>query len=140
MLIEGVTLEVPFLADLVTLADPTSPYSFLNYVRERDRIYEFYGLFVGVYRYLADLLVRHCDYPEERFWGQVRTAIEDYHARFPALEERFALFDLLEPTLPKLTLNRNRILDVGYGDLSERPHAIEHGTVSNPLSAVEPDR
>ncbi|WP_049924341.1 lysine N(6)-hydroxylase/L-ornithine N(5)-oxygenase family protein [Halopiger djelfimassiliensis] len=42
MLIEGVTLEVPFLADLVTMADPTNPYSFLNYLRERDRIYEFY--------------------------------------------------------------------------------------------------
>ncbi|ELY79193.1 lysine N(6)-hydroxylase/L-ornithine N(5)-oxygenase family protein [Natrinema gari] len=42
MLIEGATLEVPFLADLVTLADPTNPHSFLNYVRERDRIYEFY--------------------------------------------------------------------------------------------------
>ncbi|WP_338728801.1 lysine N(6)-hydroxylase/L-ornithine N(5)-oxygenase family protein [Haladaptatus sp. DJG-WS-42] len=42
MLIEGTTLEVPFLADLVTLADPTSRYSFLNYLRERDRLYEFY--------------------------------------------------------------------------------------------------
>ncbi|SEW25029.1 lysine N(6)-hydroxylase/L-ornithine N(5)-oxygenase family protein [Natrinema salifodinae] len=42
MLIEGATLEVPFLADLVTMADPTNPYSFLNYVRKRDRIYEFY--------------------------------------------------------------------------------------------------
>ena len=42
MLIEGTTLEVPFLADLVTLADPTNPYSYLNYLRERDRMYEFY--------------------------------------------------------------------------------------------------
>ncbi|WP_226482312.1 lysine N(6)-hydroxylase/L-ornithine N(5)-oxygenase family protein [Natrinema amylolyticum] len=42
MLIEGTTLEVPFLADLVTMADPTNPHSYLNYVRERDRIYEFY--------------------------------------------------------------------------------------------------
>ncbi|PCR88780.1 lysine N(6)-hydroxylase/L-ornithine N(5)-oxygenase family protein [Natrinema ejinorense] len=42
MLIEGATLEVPFLADLVTLADPTSEYSYLNYLRETDRIYEFY--------------------------------------------------------------------------------------------------
>ncbi|MFC4552576.1 MULTISPECIES: lysine N(6)-hydroxylase/L-ornithine N(5)-oxygenase family protein [Halorussus] len=42
MLIEGTTLEVPFLADLVTLADPTNPHSFLNYLRERGRIYEFY--------------------------------------------------------------------------------------------------
>ncbi len=49
-------------------------------------------------------------------------------------------FDLLEPTLPKLTLNRNRILDVGYGTLPERPRAIEYGSVANPLSEVEPDR
>jgi lysine N6-hydroxylase len=42
MLIEGATLEVPFLADLVTMADPTNPHSYLNYLRERDRLYEFY--------------------------------------------------------------------------------------------------
>lgn len=42
MLIEGTTLEVPFLADLVTLSDPTNKYSFLNYLREHDRLYEFY--------------------------------------------------------------------------------------------------
>ncbi|WP_319004366.1 ferric iron reductase [Natrinema amylolyticum] len=83
---------------------------------------------------------RHHDYPEERFWGQVRAAIEDYHERFPELEDRFELFDLLEPTFPKLILNRNRIVDVGYGDLLERPHAIEHGTVPNPLSEVESER
>ncbi|SEW25020.1 IucA/IucC family protein [Natrinema salifodinae] len=104
------------------------------------RLFIVYGLFVGVYRYLADLLARHHDYSEDRFWGQVRAAIDDYQARFPELEERFELFDLLDPTLPKLTLNRNRIVDFGYGDLPERPHAIEHGIVSNPLYEVGPQR
>jgi lysine N6-hydroxylase len=42
MLLEGTSLEVPFLADLVTLADPTNPYSYLNYLRETGRIYQFY--------------------------------------------------------------------------------------------------
>lgn len=42
MLLEGATLEVPFLADLVTLADPTNPHSYLNYLRETGRVYEFY--------------------------------------------------------------------------------------------------
>lgn len=107
---------------------------------EELRLFVVYGLFVGVYRYLADLLVRHHDYPEERFWGQVRAVIEDYHEQFPDLEDRFELFDLLEPTFPKLTLNRNRIVDFGYGDRPERPHAIEHGTVPNPLSEVDPER
>jgi lysine N6-hydroxylase len=42
MLVEGATLEVPFFADLVTLADPTSEHSYLNYVRETGRIYQTY--------------------------------------------------------------------------------------------------
>jgi len=42
MLLDGATLEVPFLADLVTLADPTNPHTYLNYLRETGRIYEFY--------------------------------------------------------------------------------------------------
>ncbi|MFB7914943.1 lysine N(6)-hydroxylase/L-ornithine N(5)-oxygenase family protein [Streptomyces sp. NPDC056061] len=42
LLIDGATLQVPFLADLVTLADPTNPWTFLNYLRTRDRLYPFY--------------------------------------------------------------------------------------------------
>lgn len=42
MLLEDVTLQTPFMADLVTLADPTSPYTFLNYLKERGRLYAFY--------------------------------------------------------------------------------------------------
>ncbi|MCW7946949.1 alcaligin biosynthesis protein [Streptomyces hygroscopicus] len=42
MFLEGARLQTPFLSDLVTLADPTSPYSFLNYLKERGRLYSFY--------------------------------------------------------------------------------------------------
>lgn len=42
MLIEGTTLQVPFLADLVTLVDPTSRWSFLSYLRAHDRLFPFY--------------------------------------------------------------------------------------------------
>ncbi|WP_317442774.1 lysine N(6)-hydroxylase/L-ornithine N(5)-oxygenase family protein [Streptomyces collinus] len=42
LLIEDATVQVPFLADLVTLADPTSPWSFLNYLRTRERLFPFY--------------------------------------------------------------------------------------------------
>ncbi|MGW2508697.1 lysine N(6)-hydroxylase/L-ornithine N(5)-oxygenase family protein [Streptomyces scopuliridis] len=42
LLIDGASLQVPFLADLVTLADPTSPWSFLSYLRARDRLFPFY--------------------------------------------------------------------------------------------------
>lgn len=42
MMLEGSHLQVPFMADLVTMADPTSPYSFLNYLKQADRLYRFY--------------------------------------------------------------------------------------------------
>ncbi|MFI9378329.1 lysine N(6)-hydroxylase/L-ornithine N(5)-oxygenase family protein [Streptomyces parvulus] len=42
LLIEGARVQVPFLADLVTLADPSSPYSFLSHLRARDRLFPFY--------------------------------------------------------------------------------------------------
>ncbi|MEV5276192.1 SidA/IucD/PvdA family monooxygenase [Streptomyces sp. NPDC051994] len=42
MFLEGAHLQTPFLSDLVTLADPTSPYSFLNYLKESGRLYSFY--------------------------------------------------------------------------------------------------
>ncbi|MGO4886175.1 lysine N(6)-hydroxylase/L-ornithine N(5)-oxygenase family protein [Anaerobacillus sp. MEB173] len=44
MLIVGTRLQVPFMADLVTLADPTNQYSFLNYLSEKNRMYPFYFL------------------------------------------------------------------------------------------------
>lgn len=42
LLIDGTTLQVPFLADLVTLVEPAHPLSFLSYLREHDRLFPFY--------------------------------------------------------------------------------------------------
>ncbi|MGC0332648.1 lysine N6-hydroxylase [Streptomyces sp. SAI-170] len=42
LLIDGATIQVPFLADLVTLADPASPWTFLNYLKTRERLFPFY--------------------------------------------------------------------------------------------------
>lgn len=42
MILPGTTLQVPFMADLVTMADPTHPLSFLNYLAAHDRLYKFY--------------------------------------------------------------------------------------------------
>ncbi|MEU9085738.1 SidA/IucD/PvdA family monooxygenase [Streptomyces sp. NPDC048357] len=42
MFLDGAHLQTPFMSDLVTLADPTSPFSFLNYLKDQDRLYSFY--------------------------------------------------------------------------------------------------
>ncbi|HLP37718.1 lysine N(6)-hydroxylase/L-ornithine N(5)-oxygenase family protein [Lacibacter sp.] len=41
LMIEGATLQVPFYADLVTLADPCSVYSFLNFLKAKNRMFRF---------------------------------------------------------------------------------------------------
>lgn len=42
MMLDDAVLQVPFLADLVTMADPTSRFSFLSYLKQRGRLYPFY--------------------------------------------------------------------------------------------------
>ncbi|MES4612966.1 lysine N(6)-hydroxylase/L-ornithine N(5)-oxygenase family protein [Ewingella sp. CoE-038-23] len=42
MMLESAMLQTPFMADLVTLADPTSRFSFLNYLKQKGKIYSFY--------------------------------------------------------------------------------------------------
>ena len=42
LMFDDATLQVPFMADLVTMANPASPFSFLNYLKEVDRLYKFY--------------------------------------------------------------------------------------------------
>lgn len=42
LMIDGTTLQVPFLADLVSLVDPASPWSFLSYLRAAERLFPFY--------------------------------------------------------------------------------------------------
>ncbi|GAA1996291.1 lysine N(6)-hydroxylase/L-ornithine N(5)-oxygenase family protein [Catenulispora subtropica] len=42
LMLDGATLQVPFLADLVSLTDPTSRFSVLNWLRETERLYSFY--------------------------------------------------------------------------------------------------
>lgn len=42
MMLDDATIQVPFLADLVSMADPTSRFSFLNWLKHTGRLYPFY--------------------------------------------------------------------------------------------------
>ena len=39
---EWSTLQIPFIADLVSFADPVSRFSFLNYLKQKGNLYQFY--------------------------------------------------------------------------------------------------
>ena len=42
MMLENAHLQTTFMSDQVTLADPTHPLSFLNYIKQQGRLYSFY--------------------------------------------------------------------------------------------------
>lgn len=78
MLLEGATIQVPFMADLVTMADPTSRFSFLNHLKAVGRLYPFYiredfnplrAEYDQYCRWVADQL-------ETIRWGHEVTAVE----------------------------------------------------------------
>ncbi|MDN4527543.1 IucA/IucC family protein [Fictibacillus fluitans] len=93
----------------------------------------FTGLFICHLRYLSDLLMKNGLLKETVFWRLLAEEIYAYQDKFPHLQERFELFDFFQPKLTKLCLNRNRMVDYGYGDGEDRPHASEFGKVSNAL-------
>jgi siderophore synthetase component len=94
------------------------------------------GLFVGHYRYLAELVDRRLGISAGQFWGLLREQVDAYQRRWPELRGRFELFDLTGPDLERLCLNRNRLLVDGYRDRPERPHAVSFGRVPNPVHDV----
>ncbi len=96
----------------------------------------FAGLFICHHRYLSDLLADYHNYPEQSFWLQVRETILNYQSRFPEMQARFEIFNLLAPQFTKLCLNRNRLLTYGYADDGDRPHAAAYGKVNNALYEV----
>ena len=63
-------------------------------------------------------------------------SLRRHQARHPELEERFRLFDLLAPTMPRVCINRVR-LAIGYGDLNQRPVPSLGSDLVNPLHLAE---
>ncbi|MGW6458137.1 lysine N(6)-hydroxylase/L-ornithine N(5)-oxygenase family protein [Streptomyces sp. NPDC055078] len=68
MLIDDATMQVSFLKDLVTMRDPTSDFSFLCYLRERERLVDFLNQ-----KTLFPLRVEFHDYLE---WAAARVAAD----------------------------------------------------------------
>ncbi|MFI2103659.1 lysine N(6)-hydroxylase/L-ornithine N(5)-oxygenase family protein [Isoptericola sp. NPDC019693] len=78
MMLEGATIQVPFLADLVTMADPTSPFSFLAFLKDVGRLYPFY-IRESFYPLRAEY-DEYCRWAADRLgtlrWGRDVTAVE----------------------------------------------------------------
>lgn len=116
MMLDDATIQVPFLADLVTMADPTSPFSFLAWLKETGRLYPFY-----IREDFHPLRVEYdayCRWAAERLdtlrWGRRVVAVEHdedadlftVHAETPDGPERYVARHVVlgigtEPALPE---------------------------------------
>ena len=85
MLLPGTDMQISFLKDLVSLRDPTSPYSFVNYLRQHNRLEAFINQktffpsrieFNDYLRWTAGHFEAHCRYGES-----VTRVVPEYKGR-----------------------------------------------------------
>ncbi|MBP0616402.1 IucA/IucC family protein [Jiella mangrovi] len=89
--------------------------------------------FVTVLRFLSAGLARHGILGEARFYGLLRDALLAHAAAHPQMAERFAKFDLFQPTMPRVAINRVRF-QIGYEDAAQRPLPARGTDLDNPLA------
>jgi lysine N6-hydroxylase len=114
MLIEGATLQVPFMADLVTLADPASPWSFLNYLKAQDRLFPFY--FAERFHIERAEYDAYCRWVSEGLSGLHfghRVDAVRWHPERRLFEVDFTRLDAEESAPPGRSYARNLVLGIG---------------------------
>lgn len=120
MMLDDATLQVPFLADLVSMADPTSPFSYLAWLKETGRLYPFY--------------VRESFYPMRSEydaycrWAAGRLTSIAYHRRVHALEwDEAADAYVVRSTDPRTGAEHTHLarrVVLGIGTRPHRPAAL----------------
>ncbi|RAX50396.1 alcaligin biosynthesis protein [Arthrobacter sp. AQ5-05] len=121
MMLEGAHLQVPFMADLVTMADPAHPLSFLNHLKDTGRLYPFY--------------IRENFYPlREEYnnylrWAAARLPAVRFGAHVAAARYANGLYELDVHTRDGVHTVRTRHLVLGTGTIPHVPAAVPEGVL-----------
>ncbi|MEV1045669.1 SidA/IucD/PvdA family monooxygenase [Streptomyces sp. NPDC049916] len=135
LLIAGATLQVPFLADLVSLVEPTSPWSYLSYLKTRRRLFPFYfAERFHIHRSEFDAYLRwvSTELPSTRFGHRVDTVSWD--AGQGAFAVEFTRFGP-EGEAPATGLTHARNLALGVGTAPYVPEPLR-ALASDPAALV----
>jgi lysine N6-hydroxylase len=120
LLLDGARLQVPFLADLVSLIDPTSPWSFLAYLRDRDRLFPFY--FSERFHVPRREYDDYCRWVAERL-PSCSFGCDVRDVRWDAGEDAFGVLVRRAGGVEETVLSRNVVL--GIGTAPTVPAALE---------------
>ncbi len=115
MLLQDTTLQIPFMADLVTLADPTNPFSFLNYIKEQGRIYSFY--IRENFLLLRNEYNQYCQWAIQKL-SNIHFQTEVTEINYDEVKKRYTVFSRCTRTNKK-KVYKTRKLVVGTGT---QPH------------------
>ena len=126
LLLSGTTLQVPFFADLVTMADPCHPLSYLNYLHQQDRLYQFY--------YYENFLIPRVEYNHYCRWAvnQLPSCHFGEHVScvsYDANRDKFVIDSVLDSGKKKQYISQN--LAIGVGTRPNMPKWLQES--SHPL-------
>lgn len=113
----GAMLQVPFMADLVSLVEPTSPYSFLNYLKAQQRLYKFY--------FRENLYIPRKEYNHYCQW--VVQQLHDLHfgQRVVDVAPISGGFQVIAEQCGRLSIHQTRKLVLGVGTVPRLPKPLQ---------------
>ncbi len=112
------------------------PESLVNHLPRLPPAHLLHDLYTGHLvtglRFLSPLLEDHLGFPEQSFYRLLHERIHHYQRTHPELALHFEQFDLLQPVMERVCLNKVRFR-IGYGDDASRPTPALGPDLPNPL-------
>ncbi|WP_062052640.1 IucA/IucC family protein [Aquimarina longa] len=102
----------------------------------------FTDVFDCFFRFMADILAEHGEYPEESFWKLVADCIHMYQRNHPELEAKFVKYDLFKPEFERCCLNRLQLNNTKQMlNLASPIESLQLiGTLTNPIAVYRNNR
>ncbi len=131
MMIKDSMMQTSFISDLVTLADPTSPFTYLNYLRSLNRLHTFY--------FYEKLLISRQEYNAYLKW--VSTQLDDLHfsTRVIDIQDTGDSYEVLveEVATGKRTTYETRNVVLGTGSKPSIPGSFDKNVIHNTQYVME---
>lgn len=131
MMIKDSMMQTSFISDLVTLADPTSPFTYLNYLRSLNRLHTFY--------FYEKLLISRQEYNAYLKW--VSTQLDDLHfsTRVIDIQDTGDSYEVLveEVATGKRTTYETRNVVLGTGSKPSIPKSFDKNVIHNTQYVME---
>lgn len=99
----------------------------------------FNDIFDFYFRFLAQILLEHANFPEENFWELVANCIQQYQTENPQLEHQFKKYDLFVSEFDCCCLNRLQLKNNKQMlDLADPTKSLQFvGKLSNPIAVFK---